>query len=137
MSYDDKDEEKQTMFREDSEESAKPSTSGNQQTSSGLDQNIAGLLCYIAGFVTGIVFLVIEKENRFVRYHAMQSIIVFVGLLILDIICTIIPIIGWILLPFVSILSVVLWVLLMFKAYSGSWVKIPIAGEMAEKQLKI
>ena len=47
-----------------------------EKTSTGLDENVAGLLCYILGWITGIVFLVIEPDNKFVRFHALQSIIV-------------------------------------------------------------
>ena len=46
-------------------------------TSSGLTENVAGLLCYVLGWITGVIFLLIESENKFVRYHAMQSIVVF------------------------------------------------------------
>ena len=66
------------------------------KTSTGMQPNVAGLLCYLVGFVTGIVFLIIEKENKFVRFHAMQSIIVFGGLFVLQIILSFIPFIGWI-----------------------------------------
>jgi len=48
-----------------------------EKTSTGLQENIAGLLCYVLGWVTGIIFLFIEKENKFVRFHAVQSIVVF------------------------------------------------------------
>ena len=47
------------------------------KTSTGLEDNIAGLLCYVAGWVSGLIFLLIETENKFVRFHAVQSIIVF------------------------------------------------------------
>ena len=48
-----------------------------EKTSTGLDENVAGLLCYVLGWVSGLVFILIEQENNFVRFHAMQSIIVF------------------------------------------------------------
>ena len=51
-----------------------------ERSSTGLDENVAGFLCYLFGFVTGIVFLVVEKESRFVKFHAMQSTITFLGL---------------------------------------------------------
>ena len=66
----------------------------------GLDQNLAGALTYAVGWVSGLVFLLSEKENKFVRFHAMQSIITFGFLNIL----VIIPVIGWMLSPFVAIL---------------------------------
>jgi uncharacterized membrane protein len=106
------------------------------KTSTGLQPNLAGLLCYLAGFVTGIVFLIIEKDNKFVRFHAMQSIFVFGGLFVLNIVLSFIPFIGWILIPFVGIVGLILWILLMFKAYNGETYKLPIVGDMAEKQLQ-
>jgi uncharacterized membrane protein len=109
--------------------------SGNK-ASTGLQPNLAGLLCYLAGFVTGIIFLIIEKDNKFVRFHAMQSIFVFGGLFVLNIVLSFIPFIGWILIPFVGIAGLIFWILLMFKAYNGETYKLPIVGDMAEKQLQ-
>ena len=103
--------------------------------SCGLPANVAALLSYLVGLVTGIVFILIEKENRFVRFHAMQSIIVFGAIFVLGIILPFIPVLGWIILPFVWILSVILWVVLMFKAYQGEYFRLPVAGEMAEKNI--
>ena len=48
-----------------------------EKTSTGLQENVAGLLCYVLGWVTGLIFILIEKENKFVRFHAMQSIVTF------------------------------------------------------------
>jgi uncharacterized membrane protein len=112
-----------------------------EKTSTGLDENIAGLLCYLLGFITGIIFYVIEKENKFVRFHAMQSIVVFGSILIINWmvipIVMMIPVLGWIvgglLGLVVFIVSIVLWVLLMYKAYKGEKYKVPFAGDFAEK----
>ena len=106
------------------------------KASTGIQPNMAGLLCYLAGFVTGIIFLVIEKDNKFVRFHAMQSIFVFGGLFVLQIVLSFIPFIGWILIPFVGIGALILWIILMIKAYNGETYKLPIVGDMAEKQLQ-
>ena len=105
------------------------------KTSTGMNQNVAGLLCYLAGWVTGLIFFLIEKENRFVRFHAMQSIITFGGLSVLSIVLTWVPFIGWILLPLVSIVWLILWVILMVKAYQGQLFKLPMIGDMAEKNI--
>ncbi|MCM8832008.1 MAG: DUF4870 domain-containing protein [Candidatus Omnitrophica bacterium] len=103
------------------------------KTSIGMEANLAGLLCYLLGFITGIIFYVTEKENKFVRFHAMQSIIVFGFLFMLCIVLNFIPIIGWIMNILVSITILVLWIILMIKAYQGQYFKLPIAGEIAEK----
>ena len=112
-----------------------------EKTSTGLDENVAGLLCYLLGVITGIIFYVIEKENKFVRFHAVQSIIVFGLLIILDWvvipIVMMVPLLGWVIggllgmLTFVA--ALVLWVLLMYKAYKGEMYKLPVIGELAER----
>lgn len=106
------------------------------KTSSGIQPNVAGLLCYLAWWVTGIIFLIIEKENKVVRFHAWQSIFTFGGITIIQIILDFIPFIGWILGILVWIGSVILWVLLMYNAYQGKMIKLPITGNLAESQIK-
>ncbi len=102
-------------------------------TSCGMQPNVAALLSYLIGFVTGIIFFLVEKENKFVRFHAMQSIIVFGFLFVLGVILPLLPILGWILLPFLWIADIVIWIVLMVKAYQGEYFKMPIAGDIAEK----
>jgi uncharacterized membrane protein len=101
-----------------------------EKTGTGLPKNTAAALSYVLGWLTGIVFLLIEKEP-FVRFHAMQSIITFGILTILSFV----PLIGWILSPLVMIVGFVLWLVLIFKAYQGEKFKLPVVGDFAEKQL--
>ena len=103
------------------------------KSSTGMQANLAALLSYLLGFITGIIFYIIEKENKFVRFHAMQSIVTFGFLFVLGIILPFIPVIGWVVLPFLWVLQVVLWVILMIKAYQGESFKLPIVGDIAEK----
>jgi len=103
------------------------------KTSCGMQPNVAALLSYLIGFITGIIFILVEKENKFVRFHAMQSIIVFGFLFVVGVILPIVPIIGWILLPFLWIADVIIWIVLMIKAYQGELFKMPVAGDLAEK----
>lgn len=105
------------------------------KTALGIDENIEGLLCYVLGFITGILFLVIEKENKFIRFHAMQSIATFLALFVISIVLGFIPIIGWVISPLIGLAGLILWLLLMFKAYKGEKYKLPIAGDFAEKQI--
>jgi len=102
-----------------------------EQSSTGLDENVAGFLCYLFGFVTGIVFLVVEKESRFVKFHAMQSTITFLGLFIVSFIISWIPILNLLVYP-IWILSLILWLILMIKALRGERYSLPIVGKMAE-----
>jgi uncharacterized membrane protein len=104
----------------------------NEKTSTGFDANVAAALTYLVGFVTGIIFLLVEKDNKFVRFHAMQSTLVFVGIVAIDILLQIVPILGALVVVFVVIpVSAILWLLLMYKAYQGEEFKLPLVGQMA------
>ena len=104
------------------------------KSSTGLQPNVAGLLCYLVGFITGIIFYLIEKENKFVRFHAMQSLVVFGSLFVIGVVAPLIPVLGLVLIPILGILNLVLWILLMIKAYQGEMFKLPVAGDIAEKK---
>ena len=95
----------------------------------GLPRNTAAALSYVLGWLTGIVFLLIEKDP-FVRFHAMQSIVAF-GLLT---VLSFVPVIGWLLSPLLMIVGFILWLVLIFKAYQGEEFKLPWIGEFAQKQ---
>ncbi len=103
------------------------------KTSTGMQPNVAALLSYLLGLITGLIFFLIEKENKFVRFHAIQSMVTFGGLFVLGIVLGFIPVIGWAMLPFLWIFELVIWVLLMVKAYQGEYFKLPVAGDIAEK----
>ncbi len=119
--------------------SAGPSeTPGNPgaETSVGMSANTAGLLCYVLGWISGIVFAVIEKKSTFVKFHAWQSIMTFGVLSVVYLILFQIPIIGWIIGWIISILGFVLWIILMIQAGTGKLWKLPWVGNWAEKQAK-
>jgi len=113
-----------------------------------MQENVAGALAYVLGFITGIIFLVLEPYNRnkVVRFHAFQSIFVNVALIatfiVLSILGTVfgmvIPVLGALLFGLVSMViwlgSIVLWLVLIIKTYGGSKIVLPIIGPMAEKQ---
>ena len=105
-------------------------------TALGIDENIEGLLCYLLGFITGILFLILEKENRFVRFHAMQSTAIFIILLVVSIVFGMIPLINLVISPLIGLLTLILWLLLMYKAYKGEKYKLPVVGDFAENQVK-
>jgi len=104
-----------------------------EKTSMGLDENVAGLLCYVLGWVSGLVFILLEQENKFVRFHAFQSIIVFGVLTVASFILSWIPIIGGFLSGLIFLLCLVLWIVLMVKAYQGTRYKLPWSGDLAER----
>jgi uncharacterized membrane protein len=118
---------------------AAPATSTAPATA-GIEENVAGLLCYVLGWLTGIIFLLIDKRP-FVKFHAAQSIVVFGGLTVLRIGLAIMGgmtggLVGWGVYSMISLilglLTLVLWVLLMVKAYQHELFKVPIAAPIAE-----
>jgi len=108
-----------------------------EKSSTGLSENVAGLLCYVLWWVSGLVFVLIEQENKFVRFHAVQSIYVFGTITVTGIVLSVI--LGWI--PILGIIiKVLIWgfgvaitIVLMIKAYQGVKYKLPWAGDLAEK----
>jgi len=125
---------------------AQPSRTSSE-TSTGLSPNVAGLLCYVAGWISGIVFLLIEKKSKFVKFHAWQSIMTFGVLSVAQIIVSgILAAIGAATFSFgliafagvlgtiIWVLIVVLWIVLMVQAGTGKMWKLPWAGNWAEKQ---
>ena len=106
-----------------------------EKSSTGLDENVAGLLCYVLGWVSGLVFVLLEQKSKFVRFHAIQSIYVFGVLTVAFMILSWIPFIGWVFSGLLGVLGFVLWIILMIKAYQGAKFKLPWAGDLAEKRV--
>ena len=107
-----------------------------EKSTTGFDPNVAAALSYVLGWVTGVAFLLLERESKFVRFHAMQSTIVFLVLSVICILLQSIPILGMLIAVFFVIpLSAVLWLILLFKAYQGERFKVPVAGDMAEQRI--
>jgi uncharacterized membrane protein len=119
--------------------SAVPIATAPAASSEGLAENVAGLLCYVLGWLTGIIFILIDKRP-FVRFHAAQSIVVFGALTVIRIGLGIIMGIGgfvgfglWALISMVlGLLGVILWILLMIKAYQHELFRVPIAAPIAD-----
>jgi len=108
-------------------------------------ENVAGLLCYVLGWITGLIFYFIDKRP-FVRFHAAQSIVVFGGLHLITIVIGIffgVSIfagagvggftMGYALYSLIGLVELVLWVMLMIKAYQGERFRVPIAADLADK----
>ncbi len=104
-------------------------------SSAGMPDNVAGMLAYVT-FIPAIIFLAMAPYNRnsFVRFHSFQCIFFSVALFAIHLILGVIPVIGWIFSLLVSCVALVLWVLLLIKAYQGQRFKLPIIGDLAEKQ---
>ena len=98
----------------------------------GLAENVAGLLCYVLGWVSGLIFLLIDKRP-WVKFHAAQSIAVFGGLTVIRIgLLFMSHFLGWAIFGLIGLVSLVLWVFLMVKAYQHETVRIPIAADVAD-----
>ena len=122
------------------------------KSSTGLDENIAALLSYVFGWVSGLIFFLIEKDSRLVRFHAMQSLLfnVLVGVvaialwIVLFIVFMILSQISGALATVLSLLSLLIWgvfvlailagfILCLVKAFQGQYFKLPVIGNFAEK----
>lgn len=120
-----------------------PGPSG-ETTSTGLDPKLAGLLCYILGLLTGLIFYLIEKTNRTVRFHAAQSIVFSIGWVVvwvvLAVVGMVLTMIDYTLGNLFGIVSLlvwlglfIVWIVLLVKGYSGERWKLPVIGDIAER----
>ena len=121
---------------------SQPTTGTTQSATGGLEDNVAGMLAYIT-IIPAIIFLVVEPFNkrRFVRFHSFQSIFFNLAWIILWVAFGIvgqIPVLGWAMLlivwPLIGLGGLVIWVILLLKAYQGRMFHLPVIGAMAEKQ---
>jgi uncharacterized membrane protein len=97
-----------------------------------LAPGISGLLCYLGIWITGIIFFILEQQNKWVRFHAAQSIVVFGTLCVAGGIFGWIPFFGWFFSAILWITGFVLWIVLMVKAFHGERFRVPIAADLAE-----
>jgi len=108
----------------------------SQSSGTNLEPNVAGALSYLFGWITGLIFFLLEKDDDFVRFHAMQSIIVFGAWTVLQILFYIfwlVPYLGVILSWLWWVVAIVLVIILVIKAYQGERFKLPVIGDLAEK----
>jgi uncharacterized membrane protein len=113
--------------------------------SSGMTNNMVGALCYLCGWITGVIFLVIEpyKNDKTVRFHAFQSIFfnlslipLYVALIVFGIVLGVIHL-GFLMIPIWLVIALAVfgaWILLMVKAYNNETFKLPVIGDFAAKQ---
>lgn len=124
-------EEKARIEAREQIEQEKSKISGT--TSTGLLPNVAGLLCYIGGWITGLIFFILEPKNNWIRFHAAQSIIVFGTITVAGIILGLIPVVGGAFATIIWIIGFILWIILMIKAYHGERYRVAWAGDIAER----
>lgn len=107
----------------------------DDKTSLGLTPNVAAALSYVFGFISGIIIFMMEKENRFIRFHAMQSIFLSAIFFVLTVILDFIPFIGWVVIQLLSLVFIICWIIAIIKAAQGVYFKIPLIGDLADKQI--
>ena len=122
------------------------------KSSTGMDENVAALLSYIFTWVSGLVFFLIEKESRFVRFHAMQAILLgasaavlgivlwiawavlaIVMAMVSEVLASLVGLVVGLLIFVFYIAILVAWVLCLIKAYQKQYFKLPVIGNFAEK----
>lgn len=101
----------------------------------GLSPNAAGALAYVT-IIPAIVFLIVEpyNKNSYIRFHSWQCIFLSIAAFAIQTILTIIPVIGWIILPFVALAFLVVWVVVLLKALKGERYRLPVIGKYADQQ---
>ena len=102
---------------------------------SGLSDNAAGAIAYIT-IIPAIIFLIVEpyNKNSFVRFHSWQSIFLGIAAFAILIVLSVIPVVGWIIIPFFLIGFLIVWIMCLVKASKGERWKLPLIGDFAEKQ---
>jgi uncharacterized membrane protein len=119
-------------------------TPSNAMTQTGMKENVAGLLCYVFGWVTGLIFFFIDKRS-FVQFHAKQSIVLFGGLHLIGIALGLVFGLslvtggrtgfsfGFALYHLLQLVSLILWIVCMIKAFQGERFRVPVAADLADK----
>jgi uncharacterized membrane protein len=110
----------------------------SQPAQSGLSDNAAGALAYVT-IIPAIIFLIVEpyNKNSYVRFHSWQSIFLGIAAFAIEMILSIIPIVGWIIIPFFLIGFLIVWIIVLLKASKGQRYKLPLIGKYAEQQAGI
>ena len=122
------------------------------KSSTGLDENVAALLSYVFGWVSGLIFFLIEKDSRLVRFHAMQSllfnvlvavvgivlwvvmfVLLLIGTQISGIVSTLVTLVATLVWIALVIGILIAWIMCLIKAFQGQYFKLPIIGQFAEK----
>ena len=122
------------MSEGDAQNGGNGANSGSGDSSTGLQSNLGGLLCYLVGFISAVIFVAIEKRDGYVRFHAFQSLATFGGLFALNFVAGFVPVIGAMISLVLAPVGLILWLLLMIKAYQGERYKLPVVGDWAEQQ---
>lgn len=103
------------------------------QTSIGMSQNTAAGLSYVFMWLSGLIIFLVEKQNRFVRFHALQSVMFFGSMYIISIVAGFLPYIGGVIGTLAWLVTIVGWIVLMINGFQGKYFKLPVIGDYAER----
>ncbi len=103
------------------------------KSSTGLKKETAGALAYVLSVVTGVFFLIMERDP-YVRFHAMQSIVFSIVIIAINMVFSIIPVVN-LLVPFLMLAEFVIWLILIYRASQGVEWELPVIGKYARKFL--
>jgi uncharacterized membrane protein len=101
-----------------------------------MSENVAALIAYLFGWLSGLIIFLLEKESRFVRFHALQSLIFFGAMSLILGVLGRIPVIGWVFAVVGGIATFGYWIIGMIKAYQGELFRFPVVGDIAAGQIK-
>jgi len=108
----------------------------NGKSSLNMSENVAALIAYLFGWLSGLIIFLLEKDSRFVRFHALQSLIFFGAMSLILGVLGRIPVIGWVFAVVGGIATFGYWIIGMIKAYQGELYRFPIVGDIAAGQIK-
>ena len=108
----------------------------NGKSSLNMSENVAALIAYLFGWLSGLIIFLLEKDSRFVRFHALQSLIFFGAMSLILGVLGRIPVIGWVFAVVGGIATFGYWIIGMIKAYQGEFYRFPIVGDIAAGQIK-
>lgn len=105
-------------------------------SSTGLPSNVAGALTYLLGIFSGVFFLLVEHRDSYVRFHARQCTLTFLVVVVISLVLSSLPGVGWMLNAVFSLMVMVVWAVLLFKAFTGERYKLPYLGELADRHIR-
>ena len=106
------------------------------RSSLNMNENVAALIAYMFGWLSGLIIFLVEKESRFVRFHALQSLVFFGSMSLILGVLGRIPVVGWVFAIVGGIITFGFWIIGMINAYRGELYRFPIVGDFAARQIK-
>jgi len=100
------------------------------------NEYLLGAATYLLWFLSGVFFLITEKESKFIRFHAMQSTLFFTPIFVLNYVLGFIPYVSWLVGVPLNLIAFIYWIVFMWKAFQGEYYAFPVIGKLATEQLE-